>query len=757
MLDLNLDHLSIEDDGSVLKLAQSGETLSRDQWESLEKLILLDKKNPLVAAVFNRAPRPFLQSVLASLKNAKTEDSSGKKGDILDEEFQQKTLAVARAICRLVAPLDYEAILDICLENLSSSLYLLLYTTIIASHCVDAKKSFRSILPYICSRTNTVSMCVTLSVCQLLRKDPSCEQVLASRIEEIFQDEPSNISKEDFSFVFSAFELFLPLAPALLVPLYCSDSCRDLFLFRGLILDPDQYSEDSEIAAKLLRVISASCISPDARKFNSTNYSQFLIGGTKVKSSKTVLSLSLLCLVKIWNFSALEDKFPVLAILSEVLSLLKNTQDDSIIEPLIEALTYLTLSASLRTTVRNDKSLPSKFMSLFEKSSSQSARYGLLTIFMNLTRVAPPGATQDEQTKNYLKSVAESNKTGETEASIIAFNKEMINKQLPKHLIACSSGNDKWMGPIVQIIYFLTIKQTNVVVSDVGLDSVPDTLLKYLLNHTTLEENTGKTKSNTDNNSTNEFRSAAIKALAALTRALNPTKLFKEYKPQIAVPFLLESIDQKETLGTLQSEQNSFFNSLDLLFGLLALTNLCAIQDPDLHRLVVQKTFDQYLKDFIFDGSKTSIQKAAWELVNNLMESPYMLAKFFNPESSTSAKNLALLIKFLNAEDASLQEIIAGLLANATSEYALVSSAITANNEVFNDLSSIIGQILNEQTHNHGLLYRIGIFLMNLTVSEQAVACLERSTEIKTGLRRAITVSKEPELFREIYQTIYDI
>lgn len=768
MMELQFQSLSIKPNGSnydleLLEALRNGSKLSEDQLEQLLKLLMLRMIQNEIIDIFNSSTREFLRAIHeTSITN--TNHSIGDETPLKSTDSQYSFSQIATILSCLVSQENYEAVMSICEPELNSnpSTYLCIYTDTAMKYCENFSTVIDTVAPLLGSSSKDVVMAVTLTIYYYAKKFPACEGQLARKMKSVLNEDTSEVTKEEFQFLFTAFEVLFPIIPQSLVPLYCSESCKNLFLFRGMILDPDTYPDDIPTAEQLLRVISVSCMYEDARKFSSANYAQFLISGNRVNSSNTIVCLSCLCLVKLWDFTSLEKKISVQSILMQVtLQIMKTQLNDPNLDPLVESLTYLTLGATLKAIVRSDTDLVKRLLSILKDTDNNVLRFGVLTIFSNMTKLSPPGASKDDQTRSYLKSVADTQKTGERqeeEANILSFNKRLVSLKFLSEYTKNCLLTDKNRSTIVTIIYFLTISQKSDTLQKLGEQGAPDILLKYVLDHSTLDKETGKTKSNSDKIAIKETRSYAIKAMAAISRSTKPDLLFKEFKLPIVVPFLVEMLDQNAKEGVLEQEELVLYNALDLLFCLFALTNICAFPDSVLHKIVIQKTFDNYLNDLIFNGSKPDIQKAAWELVNNLIDNPFMLAKFFNSTSPSSKKNLSLLIKFLNSENYSLQEIIAGLLANATSEYALVAESIVGDQKLFEELAGIIVQIFNEQNLQLGILNRVGVFLFNLTQFDISATVLGMNLELKKSILKAIKDCADDDvksILAEVFRALY--
>lgn len=176
-----------------------------------------------------------------------------------------------------------------------------------------------------------------------------------------------------------------------------------------------------------------------------------------------------------------------------------------------------------------------------------------------------------------------------------------------------------------------------------------------------------------------EKSNEALRALANLCRDVDPRVAFSRFSPVVAVPHLLLLLDDEP------------------LLALLALTNLLLAQQDDLLKAIA-RSFDRFHPHLL-----GPLLRPAWELVNNCIREPTMLARFFNSDNPDSMKNLDVLVKMLHSRDEQLQVVIAGLLANAM-DYDLVVEVVKQHQlEQFTRISS---DILTHQT-NEQLLIRL--------------------------------------------------
>ena len=228
------------------------------------------------------------------------------------------------------------------------------------------------------------------------------------------------------------------------------------------------------------------------------------------------------------------------------------------------------------------------------------------------------------------------------------------------------------------------------------------------------------------------------------------------------MPFLEELLGletEEQSFQTQKDNPRAVFASsitmLDKLCSLLALTNLSSMPNKALHESIITRLFEQHLKDLMLETSQPDIQRAAWELINNLISTPMMLAKFFNSENPESIRNLNILVKMLHSKNESLQVVIAGLLANATMEFELVAQVLMENQQVFEQIMEIIANILQKQADNDDLLLRVLTFLLNLVEVAvghklDALDKIQNDKPLKQGLKNVVISTKNSDIMYTI-------
>lgn len=558
--------------------------------------------------------------------------------------------------------------------------------------------------------------------------------------------------------VLNVLAAMMPLFPIQLVPAYTAPGCKLQLL---------HYAADKLLHMKLLLVVSASCIDQEARKFNTENFLPFLLAGASAKNPE-MLALSVLCITKLWSFSAIEKLISVQQVLLLTRDLLRNPAlPQEAMKNALEALAYLSLHPSIRSSLRSDDILVDLLVEVVKKNENSADTYGALLVLGNLSQIKEPGQSKERKTVNYLKSVSVpgNDQSQDDEGNLKAFAALLIEKQL---VGAFKKLEKLQLAKLaVAVLYNVAFGQDRAgnrkIVQQGGLAFV----MRYLTSYSQMNKQLNQPQAISAEQPEIEARLKALRALAFLSRSVDPKLAFGEFDVKTAVPFLLELLGKSIQFGVSSEELpesalSSLLSPLDKFWALLALTNLCARPDKSLNVLMINRLFDQHLKDLMIDSGTPDIQRATWELINNLVLEPLMLAKFFNPENQESMRHLDILVKMLHLPNEQLQVVIAGILANATMEYDLILLVILAADSILDRVVKISADILQKQAHSDALLLRLGTFLGNLLESALDLpqyAKLQTNGPLLAGFKAVLQSTDNSEvfeLFSEIVKMLTD-
>ncbi|GEQ68025.1 hypothetical protein JCM33374_g1691 [Metschnikowia sp. JCM 33374] len=752
-------------DQELVAQLTSGTPLSASQKDAF----LASAKNPILSKqlsdTFCSSVPLFLQALAGTCEDLHS--------NLQDSQTPHYVAQIVAQIVPMVSSATTKPVVEICEQKLQNSVNpSAFYLTLYSSFCAKSQRGNAAMIPSLLSFLGLeqpwlreLSVFVLLS---LIKTYPATEKSVSDHLSGLLEKEAPGLSAKSFSVLCKSLETFFPVLPDSMTAIYVSEPCKEAFLYQGLLLNPEKHTTDFSTAEILLQVLSSSCIRETARKFNTEHYLPLLIAGSNLDTSPRITALSLLCIVKLWNFSAIEKQISMDSVFSKTLSLFVSADATSLeCKALLEALAYLSLGTATKSALRSNEQALEQLVMLLETSSDPSAIYGCLSVVLNLCRLKPADQDKDMNTLNYLKSVsAEKNgKNGpaDNEEAIITFNHALVSDhKLVGTLAALKNAKTNSASLIVQILHSLSIKQPITMQREIVAQGGLNVTIKYLVDHSKISTTGGSstTEPSSDDETAVEIRLQCLRTLATMCRSVNPAVAFSKYDVKTCVPFLVELLGPETSLGPSASLLSSpLLGPADKLCSLLALTNLSSLPDVDLHTSIINRAFEQHLKNLMIDSTLFAVQKAAWELINNLIASPLMLAKFFNPDSASSRTNLDLLVKMLHSQNESLQVVIAGLIANATMEFDLVSVSILTQRPIFDNLRKITASVFTNQAQNEDLVLRVATFLRSLTAVAResqpvALESFKSDTALKSGIKVVVISTKNSDIISLLRETI---
>lgn len=546
-------------------------------------------------------------------------------------------------------------------------------------------------------------------------------------------------------------EALFPIFPDVCIAKYTEEKLKNLILDFGQAsikqLDSGTLDEYSNLVLKeIIVLISSSCTNEQCRTHNYQNYLTFLKLGAQNRKYTEIRILSTYALIKLWSFVQLEkenDQSITIAFLFEnLIENFKDPKDSSsdLQACTVEGLAYLSLNTSVRKRFRDDESCIERIVLCLDKATKEKASpdtpliYALLSIVGNLVALKDVYNSKEEKTKKFLKEYGQPGerhaaKAEDSQDEIRLFNKHLLTEHKIVGTISelkvykSEQKRNVLVDQLIKIIYMISQTQEKAVRQELVLQGSINVLLNFLIKGSSINKEGETRPLDVSDDELVELRIFALRSLAKLLISVNPELSFKKYDIKTAIPFLVELLgpDISKYAGNLTSQtvSESYLydkvTNLDKYEALLALTNLSAIESKEgLKKVIIDKSFGKHLDNFIVDFDNLEIQKAAWELVSNLIMEPSLLVKFFNLEQPENAKRLDLLVKLLNANDESLQVTIAGLLANATSEFDMITQILLDSEDVFQRLLTTITDILSGQYASSALVTRVGYILYNL-------------------------------------------
>ncbi|KAK6465625.1 myosin-binding striated muscle assembly central-domain-containing protein [Scheffersomyces coipomensis] len=663
-----------------------------------------------------------------------------------------------------------------------------------------------------------ISRIVLLIVIKYLTIDKDTSTEIIQDFLEIIYEE-TTLTTSQFINLIDVLELLFPVIPEVISSIYVHDQIKTHIMVEisKLFNKGDEYALSLPInrlkIIHLLKLINSSCITEGCRTFNASHYVSLLKLGMEFGSDKEIQILSVLDLIKLWNFIQLENQKvddsklnikteDLTFILTSYLRTEYKGDRNSIIEHCIEGLAYLTLNVSVKENFRSDETIIENLISLLELNTqskpsetfqnegfNSSLAYGLLLIFTNLTKLTDPNMkNNDKSTLKFLKEYSNAgtrqSNVSEDQASIKLFNKALlfdhkIVSNISKLKIAnieSESGAKSKMNNLIPltiniILMIATTSEKKVkeeLVKQGALNLILNCLVKY---STVIKGTVNETRPVNESPEIIETRVEAIRALAKILISVNPMLAFDKYDVKTCVPFLVEllgpDISKYSESSTLSPSVGQYpylleMSLIDKYEGLLALTNVSSITtNSDIRNHIIASTFDQHLNNLLLDGDNPHVQRGTWELLSNLILEPRLLAKFFNIDDGGETSNenlnrLKILIKLLNSEDLSLQVTIGGLLANST-EHEVISNILVANETIRSDLFRTICIISEEQPQDDELILRIGFVLLNLVYAARENPTFHNWIMQSDYVKRSVTSIIRENKSQEILDVFIEI
>ncbi|CAG88478.2 DEHA2E20768p [Debaryomyces hansenii CBS767] len=632
-------------------------------------------------------------------------------------------------------------------------------------------------------------------------------EVISSYLEILVDNEPDKISMASFLNLVKSLESLFPIVPSVSQTIYMSESCKGIILFQVSKMSSTslEYTSNQLITTEILKLVTSSCINEQCRLFNYNNYLELLKIGTKLQGENVlgIRLLSSLGIIKLWNFIQLEkdsrkDSGINMSDLSDILiSYLRSSEsreNEVYLEYCIEGLAYLSLNTSIKQKLRNDETSIENILIILKKETeindkillaNSSLVYGLLLILSNLTKLKDVAANSQKKTTNYLKSFATpnniNNSEDENQESIYNFSRSLLNDykiveimskiKVFKSQDSAGHNNDNIISQVITVISMISSNQDRSTRQELIKQGALNIVLDYLIKNSVVKKTLGnETRPSSLNDELVETRLLALRSLARILISVNPALAFNKYDIKTCLPFLIELLgpDISQYTGSLEDVGDEKYlydgvSNLDKYESLLALTNISTVHvknaTNELRQLIISKIFDKYLDNFIIDSDLPQIQKAAWELISNLITEPSLLVKFFNIEKQENLKRLQLLIKLLDSTDESFQTVIGGLLANATSEFEMISQILVQNVTLNERLLSILTNIFENQNSNNDLLLRASYILLNLVYSASSLDAkyldkFRENRKLKGSLGLALRSNKNKEILEMIIEII---
>ena len=481
-------------------------------------------------------------------------------------------------------------------------------------------------------------------------------------------------------------------------------------------LTPHRKNRRLEQAA--LELLSAACVDKACRNIIN-RYCLSWLQGLSGESDGPHKALAALVLAKISEQSVDE----VTAKLSDLIVSSDGKRDYA-----IEGLAYTSLQPTIKEKIAGNATL--LVMLAAALKDRPTSAFGALTVLSNLT-VYRTVQSAEAKKMSQLKAYANQTKPApedplENDKYVTSRCKKVLDADVVPAVVACCKQitSPTNIALVVRVLLALAKEQKH------RPKMAQQGAVRLLLQ---ISERTAKTdKSSSD---AALIQRNAAHASARLLISVNPAHVFTSGLPATtAVSALISQLSDDNAGG--QRDLLPTFESL------LALTNLASMEDPAARDLIIRSAFDR-IEELLFSPNSL-IQRAAVELVCNLMASPTGVAKF--ADGSTDAKRrMQILLALADVADLPTRRAAGGALAMLT-EWDLAASAVLEAKEG-RGVKAVLGMCEDEseEMRHRGLVCVSNLVRVDGEAGKRAVSMVKEQDGAAL-LRRALKDSKNAEL-----------
>lgn len=509
-------------------------------------------------------------------------------------------------------------------------------------------------------------------------------------------------NREDLVLAFSAAAAVFPLVPSI---------ASALFLTEGFVpslvplLEKRSTAEKVQLAA--LEMLSAACIDTVCREAIRKNFSGWLQTIVDIGQGRSP-GLAAVILTKVRGpfaekiLAKPQDNKEDVEDLVPMFKQLINDNEGTNRQSGIEGLAYASVQPTVKDRLSNDKKFLETLNSALRGGQvSQTMLFGGLTIIDNLTRYLPV-LSEEQKRMSQLRAYANASKIPASPDPLDEDNavtrrcEAVIKAAVVSNLVGIDKSKISSSAAIALVLnIFLSLSKTPAHRGAIAQQGGVKLLLQLY---------TAATEKRTQ---IFQSRRGAAHALARILISLDPALVFSSGSPP-----LTSSIRPLLLLLTEDPDQTAE-GPRDLLptfEALLALTNLASTTPPEAAETIVRLAFP-LIEDLLL-GKNTMIQRAATELVCNLMTCPSGI-EVFADESKAARRRLHILLALADTEDDGTRRAAGGALATVT-EFEGAVKGILARDRGVEILISLC-----EDT-DEGIIHRGLVSIRNLVCTESS-------------------------------------
>lgn len=734
--------------------------------ELLQELILASQDPESSTTIYEM----LLNDATAFVKGLRYINDS--RGIILVNIVPKSNSRIVENIVNTIKDLVKEDLVDSSAAYFYLSLYFGLLSTFETVSNQLLSIFLSTVNPVVYSNSDDISTLLLLVTIKHIKADKTRTIEVIGDYLNLISEDDSPTFLEVVNFI-KLLEIYFPILPEVIAPIYMADSTKNLILDQ--VKDPKKNLSPNQkiLIIEILKLISSSCINDQCRTFNATNFLTLLQFGTTLEDVEIKL-FSTLAMIKIWNFVK-ENRSQINELLHTLAHYVKEPiHVPELLDATIEGLAYLSLNPTAKNLLRDDINFIESIIKILSKTEApaSSSVYGLFLLLANLSQLKSP-QTEKTTLKNLKSYAAPGNdKTTEDQQAIHLFNKSLLMDYKILDIISKvktyidENNGSNLIHQALRLIFMISLNPEKIVRQELVKQGALNFILDFLVQSSVVDKSSTNslTRPAKYSEALLDIRTTTLRSLAKLLVSINPQLAFKKYDLKTPIPFLIELLgpDISNYTGiTSQTDKATQYlyemTNLDKFESLLALTNLSSCDDSNLKKVIISKTFDIYLNNFIIDSDNPYIQKASWELISNLITEPSILAKFFHVESPENLTRLKLLVKLLNSKDASVQIVLAGLLANATSEFGMIPEILILIEDVRTELTDIISGIFTNQATNDDLVHRICFVLLNMVIpasSNGKISLFQNNKALKDSINHLVRTTKSQQVLEILKEVI---
>lgn len=559
------------------------------------------------------------------------------------------------------------------------------------------------------NRSLEVRSQATLVVAKYLEASQETGQRLLSRF---FISRVTQASNEHLIVAFSAAAAMFPVIPATASSLFLTEGLVDSLL--ALLI---KKAKGASVKKAALEMLSAACVDRTCRDVIRKHFSSWLDEEVSKKQGQTAeLAAVVLAKVRTGDDGGVSGpdnrsrgtEVGAQQLVGKFKEMIKK-KDNETKQAAIEGLAYTSLQPQVKEDLAKDGTFLKNLVDMLRGSLDQpTVLFGGLAILSSLTKYAPV-LSEEQKRISQLQAYANTSKPKheldplDDDEHVTARCKALIDADILPVLAAMHKKlSSSSLANLLTIILSLSKEQKHR-----GKLAQQGAVKLLLQSHASM---TG------DSALDNQARRTAAHALARILISVNPTLVFSSSS---ALPIssavrplasLLEddpAVEQRDLLPTFEA--------------LLALTNLASTDDPT--RDAIVRLAWPRIEDLLLSRN-TLVQRAAVELVCNLVASEQAVASLFGDGTGPSVNRLHILLALADVDDYATRRAAAGALAMLTEWDGVVEALLKVERAV----KVLIGLCGEEEEEEEELRLRAVVCLRNIvcTSSDAGKMGMER-------------------------------